>query len=314
MNFFRTSALILLGLRTVIAGAQGTTADSAAAQTPAAKYAEICPGKRDPDTGAIVGRVRDADDGSLLPNATISTDWTEYNLAAGPSTGHRASISTKTSSGGFYLLCGVPINVKLNLRTTRPGYVAVPTPIALDDRIISNVDFALHRVDRVALDSMSHSAKAAQELERVKINAKSGMASLMDRSGFGERKIMGLGAFVTADDIAKHAYSDLIDILQTVRGVMVERGPPSRSSSGIARPMPYLKGIGAGHSQDCIPNFFVDGAQYPIRSATDFADLSNSYFPTAIKGVEVYSNPGTVPIQYDLFSSTGCGSIVIWTR
>lgn len=313
MNFVRAAAFVLLVVCSASLRAQRTTADSTP-QTPAARYAEICPGPRDTDTGALVGRVRDVDDGSLLPNATIITDWTEYNLAAGPSSGHRSTISAKTSSGGFYLLCGVPINMKLSLRTTRPGYLTMPTPVTLDERLISNVDIALRRVDRAAADSNTRPTKGAQALDKVAVNAKSQMASLMDRSGFNERKIMGLGVFVTADDIAKHSFSDLIDVLQGVRGVMVERGPQARSTSGIARPMPFLKGIGGGHSQECIPNFFVDGAQFPIRRVDDFADLSNIYFPSAIKGIEVYSNPGTVPMQYDLFSSTGCGSIVIWTR
>jgi hypothetical protein len=36
--------------------------------------------------------------------------------------------------------------------------------------------------------------------------------------------------------------------------------------------------------------------------------------PEAIKGIEVYANPGTIPAQFDMMSSTGCGSIVIWTH
>jgi hypothetical protein len=82
--------------------------------------------------------------------------------------------------------------------------------------------------------------------------------------------------------------------------------------------MPYLKGVvsvqGAQPAQNCIPNFFVDGSQYPVRGYTDFSDLSGIAFPAVIRGIEVYTNPGTIPAQYDLMSSTGCGSIVIWTR
>jgi hypothetical protein len=98
----------------------------------------------------------------------------------------------------------------------------------------------------------------------------------------------------------------------------VERGAVSGSESGIAQPMPYLKGVvhvvDTATAQNCIPNFFVDGSPWKVTRYTDFSDLSGIVLPEVIRGIEVYANPGTIPAQYDMMSSTGCGSIVIWTR
>ena len=133
----------------------------------------------------------------------------------------------------------------------------------------------------------------------------------MIRDGFLARQRWGLGAFLTSADIAKHSYVGLDGILGAVRGVRIDRG-----TRGY--PLPLLHGTKTG---SCIPNFFLDGAPFyvdgaaPIIGATHpFSDLAAAAPPERIKGVEVYSTSGSIPAQYDLTSSTGCGSIVIWTR
>jgi carboxypeptidase family protein/TonB-dependent receptor-like protein len=160
--------------------------------------------------------------------------------------------------------------------------------------------------------------RTAQQLKAVAVDATAEMAPLMVRSGFNERRAQAMAAFITEQDLAKHAYTDLVSVLQGVRGVHVERGAVSRSQSGIAQPMAYMKGVvsllGDQPGQNCIPNYFVDGVQYQVKNYRDFSDLSLIAQPETIHGVEIYSNPGTIPAQYDLMSSTGCGSIVIWTR
>jgi hypothetical protein len=64
----------------------------------------------------------------------------------------------------------------------------------------------------------------------------------------------------------------------------------------------------------CVPNFFLDGAPYPVASASEFRDFTALLPSNLVRGIEVYSNPGTIPAQYDRTSSTACGSIVVWTH
>lgn len=324
MRIVPTLACAALVLTSMRAGAQGgvpgTVYDSISSLSPAQRYAQICPGQREADTGAIIGLVRDADDSTALPSATVSTQWIDVKLTTGRSAGSLASASTTTSSNGFYLLCGLPIQVRLNLRSARGGYVGSPAQLALDDRLISRLDFALRRIDRIASDTSLPSSQRAQQLAPVAIDEKAVLPSWMERSGFETRRHQGLGAFLTAEEIARHGYSDLASILRTVRGINVVYG----GGGGRTIPFPYLLGISDFNGLRCVPNVFLDGAPFPIgtlsrgnrliEDAVQFDVLSSFAHPEAIKGIEVYSSAGTIPAQYDLTSSTGCGSIVIWTR
>jgi hypothetical protein len=359
--------------------------------SPAAAYARICPGAREPETGVLIGQVRDVDDKSPLAGATVSTEWTEYTLGAGHATGHRARAATRTNDKGIYLLCGVPAATLLDVHTELGGFIAGPTPLLLSDRLISRVDFAVSRRDSaaraVSLGDSSTSAagspgtaslrgvvlggdgralrdavvgvvgtprsahtdaagafridhvpagtrtievrsigplpmtvsmdfatnavrdttlsisRQAQALKPVTVKGQS--KSLLVDDGFDTRRAHGLGAYVTETDIAKHNFPDLVSVLIGVRGVHVEFGTHGH-------PIPYLKGINDFKSAgaNCTPNFFVDGTPF----AAGFSDLNADSRPELIRGIEVYSNPGAIPAQYDLTSSTGCGSIVIWMK
>lgn len=311
MKLIRTCAVSLFLLRSATAGAQGTTSDSTP-QTPAARYAEICPGKREAETGALVGRVRDADDGTSLGNATVTAEWLDLNLTVGRSSARHATLSARTSGSGFYLLCGVPAGVQMSLRTERPGYVAAPSQFALDERLISDVNFSLHRIDR---DTTAAGRESIQKLAKVDVKESAVLSSLMERSGFETRRQKAQGAFVTAQEIAKHNYSELSSILLGVRGIHIDYAPcdPGTRNSGTRCAIPFLIGgasIQAKTGGRCIPHYYLDGA--PFRD--DFEKLSAVVPPERIKGIEVYSNVGSIPAQYDETTSDSCGSIVIWTR
>jgi hypothetical protein len=244
-----------------------------------------------PGTATLRGVVRGAD-AKPLRDATVSVMGT--------------ASSARTDDKGAFHLDHVPAGTRA-IEAKSVGLM----PIRI------SIDFATSAI----LDTALVMTRVVQDLMTVAIQAKMRMTPQMERSGFNEHLAQGLGAFITEADLSKHNYGDLISVLQGVRGVHVERGAVSRDQSGIAQPILFMKGVvtvqGAQNAQNCLPNFFVDGAQFPMRDATqyaDFASLSAMVPPSAIRGVEIYSNPGTIPAQYDLMSSTGCGSIVIWTR
>ena len=174
-----------------------------------------------------------------------------------------------------------------------------------------SMDFATN----AARDTLLSLSRQAQPLNPVAVNESGPTLSLIINEGFYKRRSQGLGAYVTAQDIARHGFSDLASVLEGVRGVNVVYGSMGKAS-GITDPVPYLLGVSSvqGGGIHCLPNFFLDGAPFRVSGPADYRDLSAMLPTTWIKGIEVYSSPGTMPIQYDLTSSTGCGSIVIWTR
>ena len=343
MKVVRSLFCATLALIAAEAGAQGTAggseADALKPLTPAQRYAEICPGRRESGTGAIVGQVHDVDDGSALAGATVSTDWTDYTVSAiGRSAGHRRHEETRTSGSGFYLLCGVPLKLRLDVRTELAGVMAGPAPIVLDDRLISSINFMISRKDGGAhtvmvgdssvlnpdaagsatlsgsvrggdgrplinaeldvlgtqrtartdangafrlsripagmrtievrsigfepvlfstdlatngsSDTTLTITKQTQQLAKVEVTGKKALPSWMERSGFDARRIQGMGAFTTQEEIGRHGFSDLVSILQGMRGIHVEFGgafPTVNLIGGAAR---------------CDPNFFLDGSRF----------------------------------------------------
>ena len=118
--------------------------------SPLAAYARLCPNERDTEVGAIIGRVRDVDDDSPLRDATVSTDWTEFTLGGGGLGRRHARTVAQTNSAGVFILCGVPKQMNLELRAVRAGYSAGPSLLAISDRLIGHIDFAISRRDTAA--------------------------------------------------------------------------------------------------------------------------------------------------------------------
>jgi hypothetical protein len=60
--------------------------------------------------------------------------------------------------------------------------------------------------------------------------------------------------------------------------------------------------------------FAVDGANPSRTVAHPFTDLTAVAHPDIIRAIEVYTTSGTMPAEFDVTSSTGCGSVLIWTH
>ena len=181
-------------------------------------------------------------------------------------------------------------------------------------REIASMDFPTNGVRDTTLSI----TRKAQALSPVAVEGTRSNA-WMELSGFDARRKQGLGAFVTADEIAQHNYPDVTSILRGTKGIRVECLANKRLQGVPCYPIPLMMGISDFSRADCVPNFFVDGAQVIVDGAgppskSPFSDFSNMVPPASIRGMEIYSNPGTIPAQFDRTSTTGCGSIVIWTH
>lgn len=170
-------------------------------------------------------------------------------------------------------------------------------------------------------DSVGAASPAAQALPAVMVRDSVRSLSPLAMYGFEDRRRMGLGAFVTPEMMEKQHCESLPALLSTVRGVRVAFG-------NRGEPATYLRGMVEPY---CVPSIFLNGALLhlgggPVNSdpysltnrsrllSTTLRDLYSIVPPSAVRAIEVYSNPGSTPAQFDYTSSTGCGSIVIWTR
>ena len=130
-------------------------------------------------------------------------------------------------------------------------------------------------------------------------------------AGFDARRRAGFGAFLGPDVIEQLGGLELGLLLSQARGVTL--GGTIRGRS-----MPFIRGFKAGR---CIPNYFVDGSAFVVEAvlptlgkSRTFADLDAAVPPESILAIEVYASPVGIPPEFDLSSSTGCGTILIWTK
>jgi hypothetical protein len=129
---------------------------------------------------------------------------------------------------------------------------------------------------------------------------------------FELRRRAGLGHFITQEEIEKRLAFDLYGYLERVPGLTYNiAGAPN--GQAVRRILMHGgAGLGTGF---CTPNFFLDGMYYPLDEGNEpLFSLTLFAQPAYLKGIEVYESSGTIPAQFDRSSSTGCGSVVIWTK
>jgi outer membrane receptor for Fe3+-dicitrate len=119
-----------------------------------------------------------------------------------------------------------------------------------------------------------------------------------DLRGFEARRKSGSGTFFDEAWLERRRPMSILDVLRQVPGVQVMRvGFQDRVIM-----------TGGGFRGGCYPALFIDG--FRVNDAlTGDIDLLVSI--REVGGVEAYRG-GNVPAQF--FNTTGCGTIVIWTR
>ena len=148
--------------------------------------------------------------------------------------------------------------------------------------------------------------RSVQTLSTVNVTAERVQASLA-RIGFVERQRLGLGSFLTPQQVDSMA--DLISTpSQFLRGV---RGIDLRCRN--------LGCVPVARHAGCLW-LFIDGVPNGPARLIDSAGLN----PNAISAIEVYDRAGTVPMEFQgalpekqgrgFSMSGGCGAIAFWTK
>jgi hypothetical protein len=124
---------------------------------------------------------------------------------------------------------------------------------------------------------------------------------------FEERRRIGNGHYLTAEDVERIFSADIATVLARVPSLHVGGrlgGWTIAMRGGIGFGNPAISA-----SNLCTPTFFVDGVESTIGDVRRAIPLMSD-----IKGIEVYTQSEIMPPGFDRSSITGCGSIIIWTR
>jgi hypothetical protein len=149
---FDHDALTALGLDTPVralsVGAADTlvTADLAIPSSAVVRALRCGAGLR-ADRGLLLGTLREATSGAVVPGATLSLYWGALALDSGPARLVTERATATIEPDGTYLVCGLPRGVPLTLGVTAPGHHAVGGPV------VEVPDHGLGRLDVRLVDS-----------------------------------------------------------------------------------------------------------------------------------------------------------------
>lgn len=107
---FLDSLGLALPPTSVIVGEVGVVRATLGTPSTASVYRWLC-GKQMPRTGLIAGHVFRADGLTPVRNATVSTEWSEFQIASGRSRRVPRRAATVTGADGSFSLCGVPDDI-----------------------------------------------------------------------------------------------------------------------------------------------------------------------------------------------------------
>ncbi len=189
-----------------------------------------------------------------------------------------SALSVSTGDNGRFRIVGLHTG-NFILTVHRIGYVPVAVATTVVDGDTLRPSFALQRIVS-ALDTMIVTAKSLA----------------MRMSEFEDRRKLGFGHFITAEEIEKRNATFLADVIRTVLSV----GISERKGVQIAYNM---RGMGG-----CAFQIYLDGIRMP--TPTNLAQLPP---PRDLAGIEIYSGPATIPLQYKS-GNANCGVMLLWTK
>jgi hypothetical protein len=192
-----------------------------------------------------------------------------------------SELRVSTRENGRFRMLGLPQGEYV-LLVRRLGYEGTTTKVLVEPEAVARLSFALSPVVR--------------KLAAMEISVR-GVSQRMTE--FYQRRDEGIGHFITREDIVKHNPVTTFDLL---------RGIPSIRVSDIDE-----KGLAklASTRSGCTPQIMLNGL--PITPASVPS-------PNELAGIEVYSGPATMPLQFKRAgraagssSEPGCALILLWT-
>jgi hypothetical protein len=222
----------------------------------------------------VSGRVVDPE-GSAIPAVNVSLRSTDGS--------HR--VAAVTDPGGRFRI-DLPAPGSYLLRAQRLGYEALETePFQLSREpleLMVTLD-----PEAIALDPVTVIG-TPQDREQ----------QWLERSGFNHRRALGLGTFISREELERRGAFSLIDTFYGVRGFRVIR-LDHRDRHVIA----------GRSSAPCYPAVFVDG----VHLQRIGEDVLNHINLRDVAGIEAYPNQASIPVRYNE-RGRACAAILVWTR
>ena len=209
-----------------------------------------------------------------------------------------------TDSRGEFRILGIPAG-EYRVSVRRIGYGAADTRLAFNGRETIERRVVLGRA--ITLEAVQVTATAYDRI----------------RESFEENRRIGLGHFMTRNDVAKYDGMQLASVLQQIPTAGVTNGNghswvatrfahPSLSGLGVYHPT-YMEKLQGMPDNVCWAHVYVDGVlQNGMKEPAEPFDLTQIP-PERVEAIEFYASAAETPAKYARMGSQ-CGVVVIWTR
>jgi len=143
-------------------------------------------------------------------------------------------------------------------------------------------------------------------LDTVRINSRRVTMRMVD---FEQRRLQGIGQFITQEEIERRGSMQTSDFLRYMRGVQVSQN----TTQVFGGTQVYSRREGGGfdanqQQQFCPMQVLLDGIILPRYFNLDLLPP-----PKQISGIEVYAGAATIPPQFGGVDRR-CGVVAVWTR
>lgn len=130
--------------------------------------------------------------------------------------------------------------------------------------------------------------------------------------GYYERERSGLGWFVDREQIERHAFRYVSDVLYTVPGVkLLETGFGDREPL-FTRASSWESLLNRGYGSTCFPRVFLDGMLWSWGDHVP-TEIDRLLHPDEVEAIEIYRSPMEVPGRFGGMGAK-CGVIAVWSR
>ncbi len=124
---------------------------------------------------------------------------------------------------------------------------------------------------------------------------------------FEYRRKLGIGEFMSQDEIEKRGSAQVTDILRTFPAIAVPDQSAGHGGTNDHYAMSRRGGTSFG-SGSCVMAILVDGVAMPTPFNLDLLPPARD-----LAGIEVFADPAEIPMEYALYAGT-CGLVLMWTK
>jgi hypothetical protein len=199
-----------------------------------------------------------------------------------------------TNDSGEFLF-DLPPTGRLRVSARHLGFKPADKGLKLDAGDAKQLDFELEGVP--------------EQLDSVLVLGRGGGGRLAE---FWNRRMVGVGAFITRADIERRKPYRTSDLLRTISGVHMTGGSDGLDRPNIQMgrnaPSPVARNGTQALGADCRVNYYLDG-MWLSPGTFHLDDIA----PSSVEAVEIFRGPSEVPAKFRQ-RETACGLIVIWTR